>query len=46
MEIGSFFSGRHHSTILNSIDRIKELKENDPELERKIEEIRSKLISI
>ena len=45
-EIGSFFSGRDHSTVLNSIDRIKELKEKDPELERKIEEIKRKLISI
>ncbi len=45
-EIGSFFSGRDHSTVLNSINRIKELKENDPELERKIEEIKRKLISI
>ncbi|NOQ21232.1 MAG: chromosomal replication initiator protein DnaA [Candidatus Aegiribacteria sp.] len=46
MEIGSFFSGRDHSTVLNSIDRIKDLKEKDPELERKIEEIRRKLVSI
>ncbi|MCD4701172.1 MAG: chromosomal replication initiator protein DnaA [Candidatus Aegiribacteria sp.] len=46
MEIGSFFSGRDHSTVLNSIDRIKELMEKDPELERKIEEIKRKLVSI
>lgn len=45
-EIGSFFSGRDHSTVLNSIDRIAELKEKTPDLERKIDEIRRKLISI
>ncbi len=45
-EIGSFFSGRDHSTVLNSIDRIRELKDKDPELERKIEEIKRKLVSI
>lgn len=45
-DIGSFFSGRDHSTVLNSIDRIEELKQKEPDLERKIEEIRHKLISI
>ncbi len=45
-DIGSFFSGRDHSTVLNSIDRIEELKEKEPELERKIEDIKRKLISI
>jgi chromosomal replication initiator protein len=45
-DIGAFFSGRDHSTVLNSIDRIEELKEKEPELERKIEEIKRKLVSI
>ena len=45
-DIGSFFSGRDHSTVLNSIDRIEELKNKEPDLERKINEIRHKLISI
>jgi chromosomal replication initiator protein len=45
-DIGSFFSGRDHSTVLNSIDRIEELKQKEPDLDRKIEEIRRKLISI
>jgi chromosomal replication initiator protein len=45
-DIGSFFSGRDHSTVLNSIDRIEELKKNEPDLDRKIEEIRRKLVSI
>ncbi|MCD4776305.1 MAG: chromosomal replication initiator protein DnaA [Candidatus Aegiribacteria sp.] len=45
-DIGSFFSGRDHSTVLNSIDRIEELKQNDPNLNSKIEEIKRKLISI
>ncbi len=45
-EIGAFFSGRDHSTVLNSIERIDELRENDPELNRTIEEIKRKLVSI
>ena len=45
-DIGSFFSGRDHSTVLNSIDRIKELKKEDPEFERKIEDIKRNLVSI
>lgn len=45
-EIGSFFSGRDHSTVLNSIDRIEELSEQDPELERTISNLRRKLTSL
>lgn len=45
-DIGSFFSGRDHSTVLNSIERIQELRETDPELDRRIEEIKRKLVSI
>ena len=45
-DIGSFFSGRDHSTVLNSIDRVNELKQSDPDLERTIEEIKRKLVSI
>lgn len=45
-DIGSFFSGRDHSTVLNSIDRIEELKQKEPSLDSKIEEIKQKLISI
>ncbi len=45
-DIGAFFSGRDHSTVLNSIERIQELRESDPELNRRIEEIKRKLVSI
>lgn len=45
-DIGAFFSGRDHSTVLNSIERVTELRENDPELDRRIEEIKRKLVSI
>lgn len=45
-DIGAFFSGRDHSTVLNSIERVSELRESDPELDRRIEEIKRRLISI
>ncbi len=45
-EIGSFFSGRDHSTVLNSITRIELLSSDDPTLERKIADIRRELVSI
>ncbi len=45
-EIGAFFSGRDHSTVLNSIERIEELRESDRDLDRKIEDIKRKLNSL
>jgi chromosomal replication initiator protein len=42
-DIGSFFDGRDHSTVLNSIERIKRLCEEDPALKRKISELKKKL---
>lgn len=45
-DIGSFFSGRDHSTVLNSIERIEELRKKDPELDRSIEDIRRRLVSL
>lgn len=45
-DIGAFFSGRDHSTVLNSIERVQELRESDAELDRKIEEVRRRLVSI
>ncbi len=44
-EIGDFFSGRDHSTVLNSIERIGKLSADDPALKRRIAEIRSKFTS-
>lgn len=45
-EIGAFFSGRDHSTVLNSIDRIDHLISEDPILERKLADIRRELNSV
>ena len=42
-EIGSFFDGRDHSTVLNSIERINHLCEEDSSLKRKISELKKKL---
>jgi chromosomal replication initiator protein len=43
VEIGRFFSGRDHSTVLNSIDRIKQLSSEDATLKRRVQELRSRL---
>lgn len=45
-EIGAFFSGRDHSTVLNSIDRIQHLLAADPTLERKLADLRRELNTI
>ncbi|MBC8549784.1 MAG: chromosomal replication initiator protein DnaA [Candidatus Brocadiales bacterium] len=45
-EIGSFFSGRDHSTVLNSIERIKILCEDNFELKRKISTIKQKITAL
>jgi chromosomal replication initiator protein len=42
-EIGLFFSGRDHSTVLNSIDRINHLLTVDTVLERKLSDLRREL---
>jgi len=43
VDIGRFFSGRDHSTVLNSIDRIRVLSADDPALRRRIQELRTRL---
>lgn len=43
VDIGRFFSGRDHSTVLNSIDRIRVLSADDPALKRRIQELRTRL---
>lgn len=45
-EIGSFFSGRDHSTVLNSIERVNTLCENDFELKRKIANVKQKITAL
>lgn len=42
-EIGSFFDGRDHSTVLNSIERINQLCKEEPSLKRKLNEIKNRL---
>lgn len=42
-EIGQYFSGRDHSTVMYSINRVTELLEADGTLERKLREIRQAL---
>ncbi len=44
-EIGRFFSGRDHSTVLNAIARIKEIIAENPSLKRRIQDIRENLTS-
>ncbi len=38
-EIGSFFGGKDHSTVIHSIEKITELKKSDPDLSQKIQKI-------
>jgi chromosomal replication initiator protein len=45
VEIGQFFSGRDHSTVLNAIERIRRLSADDPALRRRIQEIRGRFSS-
>ncbi len=44
-EIGRFFTGRDHSTVLNAIARIKEILSENPSLKRKVQDIRNNLTS-
>ncbi|MCK4658934.1 MAG: chromosomal replication initiator protein DnaA [Phycisphaerae bacterium] len=43
-EIGGFFGGRDHSTVLHSSRLIKEARESDPQLNHALEEITTLLI--
>jgi chromosomal replication initiator protein len=38
-EIGRFFGGKHHTTVLHSIHRIEELRQKDPDLNRLIQSV-------
>ncbi len=40
-QIGRLFGGRDHTTVLNSIRRIEAAADDDPELQRRIETLRS-----
>lgn len=43
VEIGRFFSGRDHSTVLNAIDRVRQLSSEDASLRRRILDLRTRL---
>lgn len=38
-EIGRAFGGKHHTTVLHSIRRIEELRRNDTDLNRLIQNV-------
>ena len=38
-EIGKLFNDKHHSTVMHSVDKIDQLRQDDPDLERTLEEI-------
>ena len=42
-EIGQQFGGRHHSTVLNSINRVEKLIRQDPELAEIIKDINANI---
>jgi chromosomal replication initiator protein len=44
-EIGSFFGGKDHSTVIHSCNTIEEKKEKDPELKARIEALIKQLKS-
>lgn len=45
-QIGEYFGGRDHTTILHAIRKIESLLENDPEMRRMADEVKEKLTSI
>jgi len=38
-EIGKLFNNKHHSTVMHSVDKIDQLRREDPDLERTLDEI-------
>jgi len=45
-EIGQFFSGRDHSTVLNSIERISHLMSADAGLQRRVDDLRREMNAV
>jgi chromosomal replication initiator protein len=43
VEIGRLFGGRDHSTVIHSVDKVADDLQRDPELRRRVDEIRSSL---
>ena len=42
-EIGKAFGGRDHTTVIHACDKVKDLIETDPELERRAQDLEDKL---
>ncbi|MGZ3689350.1 MAG: helix-turn-helix domain-containing protein, partial [Bdellovibrionota bacterium] len=42
-EIGQFFGGKDHSTVIHSCNTIEQKKEKDPELKARIEALEAQL---
>jgi chromosomal replication initiator protein len=38
-EIGRVFAGKHHTTVLHSIQKIEKLRQKDPDLNRLIHKV-------
>ncbi len=38
-EIGKLFNNKHHSTVMHSVDKITQLRDDDPDMARTLEEI-------
>ncbi len=43
-EIGQFFSGRDHSTVMYAVQKVADQVEEEPELSQKVREIKEQLI--
>ena len=43
-EIGSFFGGRDHTTVLHAVEKIKDLKNNSPQIADELEKLEKKLL--
>ena len=36
-EIGKLFNDKHHSTVMYSVDKVAEMRKNDPDLDRTLQ---------
>ncbi|MFG0335715.1 MAG: helix-turn-helix domain-containing protein [Maioricimonas sp. JB049] len=44
-EIGEYFGGRNHSTVVHACQRVRELLETTPELASSVDQVRTQLVS-
>jgi chromosomal replication initiator protein len=45
-DIGRFFGGRDHTTVMNALERVKHLQATDSELSKDIEEMEMRIHNI